>query len=166
MARFQYRLQPLLDLKLERRKALERALAALRRELGTEEAALAELQRAQEALKVRFAEALRARLSPDSTVQSRQLDLHTHYLRGLAADLEAAGGAVVVQRIRIAECQDRVNAARSQLTQGAREVELLNKHRERLEKGFLRIEERNEALEQDEMGSIMFNHRSRHEGSQ
>jgi len=166
MAHFQYRLQPLLDLKLEYRKALERALAALRLELAAEEAALVELRKTHDALKVRFAEALRARLSADSIVQSRNLDQHTHYLRGLAADLEAAAGAAAAQRIRIAGFQDRVTAALRQLAQAAHEVEVLNKHRERLERGFLRMEERKEALEQDEMGSIVFNRGRRHEGSQ
>ena len=166
MTRFQYRLQPLLDLKLERRDALERALAALRRELAAEESALVDLQKAREALKARFVEALRARLSGELGAPGRNIDLQTQYLRGLTADLETAVGAVAAQRFRVAECQNRVNEALQQLTQAVHEVEVLNKHRERLEKGFLRIEERKEALEQDEMGSIMFNHRSRHEGSQ
>jgi len=166
MAGFQYRLQPLLELKLEHRKELERALAARQRELAMERHALAELERAQDGLRSRVAEALRTRLNPDSSANGYALELHTHYLRGLMADVEIGKGAVAAQRIRVGEFQDMVAETRRQLAEAAREVDVLNKHRERSEKSFLRTVERKEALEQDEMGSIIFNHGRRHESSQ
>jgi flagellar biosynthesis chaperone FliJ len=84
----------------------------------------------------------------------------------LAADVEAGKGAVAAQRIRVGEFQDLVAEARQHLAEAARDVEVLNKHRERLEKSFLSTLERKEAQEQDEMGSIIFNHGRRHESSQ
>ena len=166
MAPFQYRLQPLLEVKLERRKELERALTGRQRELAMEREALAELEQAQNGLRLRVAEALRTRLQADSNANGYTLDLHTRYLRGLAADVEAGKGAVAAQRIRVGEFQDLVAEARQHLAEAARVVEVLNKHRERLEKSFLSTLERKEAQEQDEMGSIIFNHGRRHESSQ
>jgi hypothetical protein len=163
---YQYRLQPLLELKLERRGEMERVLAARQRELAEEEAALAELERAQEGLKFKLAEALRGRLSAGSDVQGHVLELHTQYLRAVAVDVEAGKGAVGAQRIRAGEFRDRVSEARRQLAEAALEVEVLNKHRQRLEKSFRRAVERKEGLEQDEMGSVIFNNRRRHERSQ
>ena len=165
MAAFRYRLQPLLDLKLERREELERALAKRQRELAAEEEALAELGRAQDAMKSKLVEALRARLSAGAHTDGHTLRLHTQYLRGLTADVETGKGAVAAQRVRVDEFQDRVAEARRQLAEAAREVEILDKHRERLEKAFLKAAERKEALEQDEMGGIIFNQRRRHESS-
>ncbi len=166
MAPFQYRLQPLLDRKLERREELERALAARLRELAAEEEALAELERAQDALKTKLVEALRARLNIGSQTDGHSLRMHTQYLRGLTADVETGKGAVAAQRVRVGEFHDKVTEARQQLAEAAREVEVLNKHRERLEKAFLKAAERKEALEQDEMGGIIFNQRRRRESSQ
>ena len=166
MTPFQYRLQPLLEMKLERRKESERALIGRQRELAMEGEALAELEQAQNDLRLKAAEALRTRLRTDSNANGNTLELHTQYLRGLAADVEAGKGAVAAQRIRVGESQDMVAEARRQLAEAAREVEVLNKHRERLEKSFLRTRERTEAQEQDEMGSIIFNNGRRHESSQ
>src|SRR5215471_679978 len=147
MAPFQYRLQPLLDRKLERREELERALAARRRELAAEEEALAELERAQEALKSKLVDAFRARLIAGSQTDGHTLRMHTQYLRGLTADVETGKGAVAAQRVRVGEFRDKVAEARQQLAEAAREVELLNKHRDRLEKAFLKVVERKEAME-------------------
>jgi flagellar biosynthesis chaperone FliJ len=165
MAPFQYRLQPLLDLKLERRRAQEQALAQRQRELVTEEEALAELEQTQEAMKCKLAEALRARLNAGSQTDGHTLRLHTEYLRGLTADVQTGRGAVAAQRVRVGEFQDRVEEARRQLVEAARQVELLNKHRDRVEKSFLKGLERKAALEEDEMGGMIFNQRRRHESS-
>jgi flagellar export protein FliJ len=166
MAPFQYRLQPLLDLKVERREELERALAKRLRELAAEEEALTELERSLEALRSKLVQAFRARLNAGSQTDGHTLRLHTQYLRGLTDDVETGKGAVAAQRVRVGEFQDRVAETRRQLAEASREVEVLNKHRERLEKGFLKAVERKEALEQDEMGGIIFNQRKRHESSQ
>jgi flagellar biosynthesis chaperone FliJ len=166
MSPYQYRLQPLLDLKVKRRQELERAVADRQRELAAEKEALAELKRAHEQMKSKLAEALRARLSEGSEAQGYTLGLHTYYLRGLTADVKSGNDAVAAQRVRVGEFQDRLAEARRQLADAAREVEVLNKHRERLEVAFLRAADRKEALEQDEMGNFIFNRRRGHESPQ
>jgi flagellar biosynthesis chaperone FliJ len=166
MAPFQYRLQPLLDLKLERRKRLETELVERQLQLAAEHRVLAELGQNQEALAARLVQALRSRLAAGQSPNGYTLGLHTEYLRGLGGEVEAASGAVSAQQLRVREFQDRVTEARCLLAESAREVEVLTRHRERLEKRFLRTVERKESMEQDEMGSIMtIRKRRAHESS-
>jgi flagellar export protein FliJ len=159
MAPFQYRLQPLLDLKLERRKQLELALAQKQKELAAEQEALAELEHTQAGLEEKLAQSRRSVLGQGANGYT--LGLFTEYLRGLAGDVEAGKGAVSAQRVRVGEFQERVAEARRLLAEAVREVDVLNKHRDRLEKRFQKTVERKEALEQDEMGGIIFNQRRR-----
>ena len=79
----------------------------------------------------------------------------------MTADLSGAKGAVSAQRFRVREFEDHVSEARRLLADAAREVDVLNKHRERLENRFLRALEQKDAVEQDEMGGIIFNHKRR-----
>jgi flagellar export protein FliJ len=161
MPQFKYRLQPLLDMKIERKDELEAALAQRRKELKAEQEALAELARAQEALTAKLADALRARLGAGAGANGHVLGQHTEYLRGLAGDVTAGKGAVSAQRLRVREFEARVTEARCLLAEAVREVDVLNKHRERLETRFRRALERKEAVDQDEMGGIIFNQKRR-----
>jgi flagellar export protein FliJ len=161
MARFQYRLQPLLDLKIERRDALELALAQRRKELADEQQALTDLQRAQEELAAGLVEALRARLAAGTAANGHALAQHTDYLRRLTADVTEAKAAVSAQRFRVREFEDCVAEARRVLAEAAREVDVLKKHRERLEQRFTRALEQKEAAEQDEMGGVIINQKKR-----
>jgi flagellar export protein FliJ len=166
MPTFKYRLQPLLDIKIERKEALEQELALRRKELAAEQEALAELERAQATLTLRLAEALRARLGAGLHASGHVLEQHTDYLRGLSGDVTAGKSAVSAQRLRVRDFEDRVAQARRSLAEAAREVDVLEKHRERLEQRFARALERKEAVEQDEMGGIIFNQkRGAHESS-
>jgi flagellar export protein FliJ len=166
MASFQYRLQPLLDLKIERKKQLELALIQAQKELAAEKEALKELERAQAELEDRLVQSRRSALDPKKGTSGYKLALHTEYVRGLVGDVETAKGAVTAQQTRIGEFEQRVVEARRLLFEAVREVEVLKKHRERLEKRFQKAVERKDALEQNEMGSIIFNQRVRtHESS-
>jgi flagellar export protein FliJ len=161
MAQFKYRLQPLLDLKIERRDEFELALAERRKELAEEQQALAGLECARDTLAARLVEALRSRLAAGKEANGYELSQHTEFLRGLTADLTAAKSAVSAQRFRVQEFEERVVDARRDLTDAAREVDVLKKHRERLESRFIRALEHKEAVEQDEMGGIIFNQKRR-----
>ena len=166
MAQFHYRLQILLDLKIDAREKLERALADRQRELAAENQALAELEESQRALEATLKEARLARLGTAEGINGHTLEIRTQYLRRLVQDVETGQGAVSAQRLRVGEFQDRVAETRQLLADAAREVEVLEKHKERLEKRFLRALEQKQALEQDEMGGIIFNQRrDAYEGS-
>lgn len=158
---FRYRLQPLLDLKNERKEQCELALAERRRELIAEREALVELETKRNTIAVALGEALRARLAAGAEASGHALGQHTSYLRGLTDDLSAAKSAVMAQTIRVRDFERRVEDARRQLADAAREVEVLEKHRERLEKRFLREQERKAGVEQDDMGNIIFNQKRR-----
>jgi flagellar biosynthesis chaperone FliJ len=160
---FQYRLQPLLDLRLERRDACLRVHAGLQRELLEEKRILAELENEQEHLKLKINVSLRERLKLGSDVQGNTAELHTLHLQGLIGDLRAGKDAVAAQRVRVSEFQDRVAETRKRVVEAARDVEVLKKHRERLTLGALRAAERTEALEQDEISVVMFNNGRRSE---
>jgi flagellar biosynthesis chaperone FliJ len=58
-------------------------------------------------------------------------------------------------------CEERLAEARRDLGEITREVEVLHKHRERLEQRFLREIERKDALEQDEIGNVLYMSRRR-----
>ena len=103
MGPFQYRLQQLLDLKLERRKRLETELVERQLQLSAEHRVLAELERIQESLAARLVQALRSRLAAGRSPNGYTLGLHTEYLRGLGGDVEAARGAVSAQQLRVRE---------------------------------------------------------------
>jgi len=166
MAQFHYRLQILLDLKIDAREKLERALAERQRELAAENRALAELEEAQRVLAGKLKESRTALLGTGAGVSGHTLELRTRYLKRLVQDVETGQDAVSAQRLRVGEFQDRVAEARQHLADAAREVEVLEKHKERLQGRFLRAIEQKQALEQDEMGGIIFNQRrDAYEGS-
>jgi flagellar export protein FliJ len=161
MARFQYRLQPLLDLKTERKEQLELALAERRKELAAEQEALAELEQKRDALRVALAEALRQRLAAGAGASGHALGQHTDFLRGLTADVMSAAAATTAQALRVRQFERLVDEARRQLAEAVREVEVLKKHRERVQQRFLREQERKDAVEQDDMGNVIFNSKRR-----
>lgn len=161
---YQYRLQPLLDLKLERRDKLVRVHTGLQRELAVEKRLLAELEREQEDLNLKLNAALRARLNLGSDGQGYHLELYSLHLQGLIGDVEAGKDAVAAQRVRVSEFEDRVVEARNQVVEAARDVEVLKKHRERLKQRALKAIQRKEALEQDEIGNVIFNQGRPNEG--
>ena len=161
MAKFQYRLQPLLDLKTERKEQCELALAERRRELAAEQEALVELEEKRVRVGAALTDALRSRLAAGAGASGLALAQQTDYLRGLTADLTEAKSAVIAQQLRVREFERRVETARRQLADAVREVEVLEKHRERLQQRFAREQERKDALEQDDMGNVIFNQKRR-----
>jgi flagellar export protein FliJ len=157
MARFTYRLQRLLDVKIERKEQLERNLVQCQRELVAEQEALDELRRAQARIEEKLTVSKRSILGGSAGVSEHVIRQRTDYLHGLASDLEAAKNAEFSQRLRVREFEERLAEARHLLAEGSREVEVLNKHRDRLEKRFLKELEKQEAAEQDEIATSMFN---------
>src|ERR1043165_451620 len=112
MANFRYRLQTLLDRKIERRKELEKSLVDRQKELAAEQRALTEMEEAQAALEATLVEARRKLLGIEAGESGYALQLRTHHLRGLRADVEAGQGAVFAQRLRVGDFEDRVAEAR------------------------------------------------------
>jgi flagellar protein FliJ len=159
MAPFRYRLQPLLDLKLERRDEVQRDLALRLKELASEQKALEELVQGRARMEEKLFRSRRDVLAGADGASGLAIRQRTDYLRGLTTDLEAAKDAEFSQRMRVREFEERVAKTRRQLADCSREVEVLQKHREHLEKRFVREGEQKDAAEQDEIGSAMFTRR-------
>jgi flagellar export protein FliJ len=158
LERFKYRLQPVLDMKLERKEQRELELGGCVSELAAEQKALEELRIAQARMEERLAEAQRIPVG----VSGADIRQYFDYLRGLKADVEAAREAEFSQRLRVRDFEEKVSQARQLLTDSLREVEILNKHRDRLEKRFRNDAEKKEAADHDEIGNMIFSRREAH----
>lgn len=155
---FKYRLQPLLDGKIELKEEAERKLAGRQKEVRAEEERLSQLEARARGLgetKESF------RRAPRTGLTGRGAEFRRDYLRGLDQDIEDARNACFSQRLALEEAQERLAEARRELAERTREVEILEKHRERLERRFRREIERKEALEQDEIGNMLYASRRR-----
>jgi flagellar biosynthesis chaperone FliJ len=156
MARFTYRLQQLLDVKLERKEELQQELARTLQELAAEQEVGEELQRERILVEERLTAARTAMLSSTEGVSARTIRQHADYVRGVSSDLAAAKDAEFAQELRIREFEESVVAARRLLADCVREVEVLKKHRERLERRFLKELEKQEAIQQDDITNSRF----------
>lgn len=161
MPAFHYRLQPLLDKKAHLKEAAQRALGDRQNELRAEREALERCGKEQERLERELARARAAVLGAAQGSTGVLIGARKDYVRGLAADLVAAADTLAAQETRVRDAEDRVAAARTELAERSREVDVLEKHRARLEQRFRHEAERKEALEQEEMGNVMFLRRRR-----
>ncbi len=158
MATFRYRLQPLLDQKSREKEEAEEALAERQKELRAERQKLEELRKKEEQLAAQRDGLRRSLLDGGSErpVTGDEIRRRVERLRALGQDVETARDAVFSQKIVIEEAEERLENARRQVAECTRQVEILTKHRSKLERRFLAEAERKEALEQDEIGNILF----------
>ena len=159
MPAFPYRLQPLLDQKVERKQEAERAQVERRKELRESEARLAELQSRQGELETARTACRTTLLSGESTgeeIRRRRDDLSLATRR-----VEDIKDEVMAQRIEIEERVELLENATAALAAATREVEVLHKHRSRSERRWLAEIERKEAIEQDEIAAALFQTRRR-----
>jgi len=158
VATFRYRLQPLLDQKSREKEEAEEALAERQKELRAERQKLEELRKKEEQLAAQRDGLRRSLLDGGSErpVTGDEIRRRVERLRALGQDVETARDAVFSQKIVIEEAEERLENARRQVAECTRQVEILTKHRSKLERRFLAEAERKEALEQDEIGNILF----------
>jgi flagellar export protein FliJ len=163
MAKFRFRLQPLLDSLLDKKEQAAKALAERRKELLAEQQLLEEMKlRVQELTAKR--EDLRRRVletAPGEPLTGSVIQRRRDYLEVLKQDLDTARDGVFSQKLAVDEAEERVAHAQAALLQAQRDVEVLNKYRERLEQRHRREIERKEELDQDEIGSMLFMTRRR-----
>ena len=158
MPTFTYRLQPLLDQKVRLKEQAEEQFAQKQKQLRLAYERLEELRAAEKALVVKR-DTLRRNLlvsdggQPPSGVQVRQRREHLEFV---TVELEAARDAIFAHELFIEECKEQVAAAQRHLTKCLRDVEILKKHREKLQQRFQRELERKEALELDEIGNMLY----------
>ncbi|MEZ5356669.1 MAG: hypothetical protein R2762_28870 [Bryobacteraceae bacterium] len=156
--KFSYRLQTLLDRKAEEQEQAERALASAQGELRVQRERLEAERRNQEEIAARR-DAFRRQ--PPATVTAEAMRYRADYLRGLDYDLDQAKDAVYAQRYAVEEAEEKLEQARATLAEATRQAEVLRKHRDKAESRWKREAERKEELEQEEIGSVMFEMRRR-----
>src|SRR5918998_6904030 len=126
-----YRLQPVLGTREQAKREAERLLAARMRQLAEAEEELARRLGEVEACRARQASA-RAEMLEAMTggaAAARALAHRTH-LADLRAQEEGLRAAAEEQRGAVARCEAELERARAALVEAAREVRVIEKHRE------------------------------------
>lgn len=159
---FVYRLQVLLDQRERAQDDARQALGESIRALETAKERLVELQRRADAATALHRSARQVVLVPaGAMLTGAEVQRRAEEVQWLEKEAGWARDAVLEQKIAIEDCADAVDAARSALAEAMRQVEVLNKHRARAEQRYRREEERVEAEQQDESGTVQFNRRNR-----
>jgi flagellar biosynthesis chaperone FliJ len=153
VAQFRYRLQTLLDQKIQAKEDAQHALAAAQRELRKEQEELESCRREQQicAGRVRAAQVERV-----LHAVGEWLVLKRDYIARLKDECDDASDATRAQELRVSETEERVTAGRETLAAASRDLEVLEKHRERLERRFNDEAKRKEALNQEEMANVIY----------
>jgi flagellar biosynthesis chaperone FliJ len=153
---FKYRLQPLLDLKIDLKAQLQASVEQSQRTLAAELEELAKLQQAERQLEEKLFEARRTMFGGANSASGFAIQQYRDYLSGLAIDLETARNSTFSQQLQVSESEAKLAEAKRKLTEGLQEIDVLTRHRDRLQQRFLKAAENKEAAVQDEIGAAMF----------
>ena len=157
MAQFRYRLQTLLEQKLQAKEEAQHGLAAAQRDLRNEQEELETCLREQQAAAERMQDASADALSPITGATTGEwARLKRAHIHRLEEQKERAVAETRAQELSVTEAEERMAAARKTLATRSRDVEVLEKHRARLERRFRAETERKEALDQEEMANVIF----------
>jgi flagellar biosynthesis chaperone FliJ len=157
MAQFQYRLQTLLDQKMREKEQAQQDLAAAQKELRAEETELETCRLQQQGAEARLRNARAEMRFPVNGGSSGEwLCLRRDYIGRLMGECDDASDVTRTQELRVSEAEERLADARQTLASRSRDVEVLEKHRGRLERRFNNEAERKMALDQEEMANVIF----------
>ena len=156
MAKPKYRLRALLTLKARMKKKAEVALAHAIAELKRAKERLEELHEEKEEIKRRWEESraeMKEKVSHGASV--KESNVHVNYMRKLEEDEEAKQEEIEDQEVVVEECETGVATARRDYIDAARELQVMEKHKELWEKKVKQELNRKEAREMDELGSTI-----------
>ena len=161
MALKKYRLQTVLGTREQAKREAERLLVARTGQLAEAEEELARRLREVEACRGRQAAARAEMLEAMSggAAAARALAHRTH-LADLRAQEETLRAAADEQRGAVARCEAEVERARAALVEAAREVRVIEKHKENWRERERRESVRREQKLNDEIGAILHERRS------
>jgi flagellar biosynthesis chaperone FliJ len=159
MAAFHFRLQPLLDERLQAQKRAEEELAASQKELLVEKRTCNDLQQEQKRIEDLIVRR-RRELVGNVPIGGGELEQRKEDLAALGLHLQSARDAVFSQQIVVDEAEAKLEEARRQTAERSREAETLAKYRGKLETEFLREVARKEELELDEIGNVLYLNRN------
>lgn len=161
MAVKKYRLEPVLGAREQAKREAERLLAARMAQLAEAEDELARRGREVESCRARQAAARAEMLEAMSggAAAARALAHRTH-LSDLRAREEELRAAAEEQRGAVARCEAELERARAALVEAAREVRVIEKHRENWRERERRETARREQKINDEIGAILHERRT------
>ena len=161
MATKKYRLQPVLGAREQAKREAERLLAARMAQLAEAEEELARRLRAVEECRGRQTSARAEMLEAlkGGAAASKALAHRTH-LADLRTQEETLRTAAEEQRGAVARCETEVERSRAALVESAREVRVIEKHKENWREQERRESVRREQKINDEIGAILHERRS------
>ena len=158
MPSFKYRLKPLLEQRQRALDAAEETVVERQKELRQAELQKELLESEQRRVAQKLLDGRRTLFHPTDgrPLTSDELMRRRLFLVTLAEELERLKDAIFSQQLAIADAAERLDESRSHESECRRAVEIMEKHRTKLEKRFRAEIEQKEALEQDELGNVMY----------
>ena len=156
MAKPKYRLEALLRIKARMKKRAEMALARAIIELKRAREKLEELKEEKERIVERWHEArdeMKAEMAAGMIVKKG--NVHVNFMRKLKEDEEAKQEEIEDQEAVVEECEAGVARARREYIDAAKELQIMEKHRELWEKRVRHEISCKEAREMDELGGTI-----------
>ena len=154
MTVFRFRLQVLLDKKIEERNLAAVKLTETKRVHRTAQQKLSDMEKLEQKLAEQIA-STREQLLIESQASSIQLGRLAKYLRGLQQDERSARHSIDLQRQIVKGAEEGVRRAHTWLAECSRQMEVLDKYREKLRTSFLRAALRKEEIERDELSALL-----------
>jgi flagellar export protein FliJ len=156
MPKAKYRLQALLAIKVRMKKKAEIALARALKELKEAKEKLEELEKEKEEIIERWKEA-RAEMKRDERAGTmvKRSNVHVNFMRKLKEDEEAKQEEIEDQEQVVEDCETAVVAARREYIDAAKELQVMEKHKELWEKKVRAEITRKEQKEMDELGGAI-----------
>lgn len=152
---FVFRLQAILDQRIDLRKQAEDELKSKERDLAAEKKMLQELE---EAVEKAVALYRRRRMERSRSGMSLGVPIliQNDSLIGLEMDVQEARSALLSQQIIVDQAVERVDEANMVLASRRLDEEVLEKYRQKAKSRFEQEESYKEELEQDEIGSVIY----------
>jgi flagellar biosynthesis chaperone FliJ len=152
---FVFRLQAVLDQRIDLRKQAEDELKLRESELAAEKNMLQELEQAVETA-VALYRRRRAQRSRSGMSLGVPILIQNDSLIGLEMDVREARSAVLSQRILVDQALGLVKKADAALASRRLDEEVLVKYQQKVKTRFEQEESYKEELEQDEIGSVIY----------
>ena len=151
-----YRLQALLTIKARLKKKAEMALARALMELKEAKEKLKRLEEEKEEIIEEWKEA-RAEMKRDEQagISVKKSNVHVNFMRKLKEDEEAKQEEIEDQEQVVEDCETAVAVARRDYIDAAKELQIMEKHKELWEKKIKAELNRKEQKEMDELGSAI-----------
>ena len=154
MPKPKYRLEALLRIKARMKKRAEMALARAIIELKEAKEKLKKLEEEKEKIVERWEEARREMKAEMATgIMVKKSNVHVNFMRKLKEDEEAKQEEIEDQEAVVEDCEAAVARARREYIDAAKELQIMEKHKDLWEKKVRHEISRKEERELDELGS-------------